>query len=159
MCQRPFPSVLGGIPGLPKITPQCHSEPLRTGLRGGLPTQGQRVRFGACYGYGTAPLVPGPKIAVKLLSRTRFRSVGMSSVNSAIIPTTEPSRWRSARDSEGGQAGALPYSITSSARPSSVSGNVSPSAFAAFMLIASSTFVTCWTGRSAGLSPLIMRPV
>ena len=51
------------------------------------------------------------------------------------------------------------YSITSSARPSSGSGTVTPSVLAALRLMNSSTFVTCWTGRSAGLSPLSMRPV
>src|SRR5262249_46791697 len=50
------------------------------------------------------------------------------------------------------------HSITSSARPSSVSGKVTPSALAVIMLMISSTFTACWTGRSAGLSPLRMRP-
>src|SRR5262249_23190155 len=49
------------------------------------------------------------------------------------------------------------HSITSSARPSSVIGNVRPSAFAVFMLMTNSTFVTCCTGRSAAFSPLRMR--
>ena len=44
------------------------------------------------------------------------------------------------------------YSITSSARPSSVSGKLRPSALAAFRLITSSTFVDCWTGRSGLLT-------
>jgi hypothetical protein len=46
------------------------------------------------------------------------------------------------------------YSITSSARPSSGSGNVIPSALAVLRLSTSSTLMDCWTGRSAGLSPL-----
>src|SRR5262249_61126557 len=50
------------------------------------------------------------------------------------------------------------HSITSSARPSSMSGTSRPSALAAFRLITSSTLVGCWTGRSAGLAPLRMRP-
>src|SRR5262249_44049275 len=54
---------------------------------------------------------------------------------------------------------AAPHSITSSARPSSVIGKVRPSDFAVFMLMTSSTFVDCWTGRSAGFSPWRMRPV
>src|SRR5438128_4709783 len=49
------------------------------------------------------------------------------------------------------------HSITSSARPSSVSGNVMPSALAVLRLMTSSTFVDCWTGRSAGFSPLRIR--
>ena len=50
------------------------------------------------------------------------------------------------------------HSITSSARPSSVSGKVRPSALAVFMLITSSTFVDWWIGRSAGFSPPRIRP-
>ena len=50
------------------------------------------------------------------------------------------------------------YSITSSARASSVGGMVSPSALAVLRLMISSTLVDCWTGRSAGFSPLRMRP-
>src|SRR5262245_23573368 len=51
------------------------------------------------------------------------------------------------------------YSITSSARASSVGGTVRPSALAVLRLMISSTFVDCWTGRSAGFSPLRIRPV
>jgi hypothetical protein len=51
------------------------------------------------------------------------------------------------------------YSITSSARPESGSGTVMPSALAVLRLTISSTFVDCTTGRSAGFSPLRMRPV
>ena len=51
------------------------------------------------------------------------------------------------------------HSITSSARPSSVRGTVSPSALAVLRLMISSTFVACCTGRSAGFSPLRTRPV
>jgi hypothetical protein len=41
----------------------------------------------------------------------------------------------------------------------SVSGMVRPSALAALRLMTRSIFVTCCTGRSAGFSPLRMRPV
>src|SRR5438046_10001665 len=51
------------------------------------------------------------------------------------------------------------HSITSSARPSSVIGTVRPSILAVLRLITNSTFVDCWTGRSAGFSPLRTRPV
>jgi len=50
------------------------------------------------------------------------------------------------------------YSITSSARPIKGSGIFNPSAFAVFRLMTNSTFVDCWTGRSAGFSPLRIRP-
>jgi hypothetical protein len=50
------------------------------------------------------------------------------------------------------------YSITSSARPDTGRGTVIPSALAVLRLMISSTFVDCTTGRSAGFSPLRMRP-
>ena len=49
-----------------------------------------------------------------------------------------------------------PYSITSSARVSSVGGTVRPSALAVLRLITSSYLVGAWTGRSLGLAPLRM---
>ena len=49
------------------------------------------------------------------------------------------------------------HSMTSSARTSSVFGTFKPSALAVFMLITSSHFTGCCTGRSAGLSPRRMR--
>ena len=51
------------------------------------------------------------------------------------------------------------HSITSSARATRVRGTSRPSTFAVRRLRNSSTFVVCWTGRSAGLSPLRIRPV
>jgi hypothetical protein len=49
------------------------------------------------------------------------------------------------------------YSITSSARASSVAGTSMPSALAVLMLITSSYLVGACTGRSAGFTPLRMR--
>ena len=40
-----------------------------------------------------------------------------------------------------------------------IAGIVRPSALAVLRLTVSSTFVDCWTGKSAGFSPLRMRPV
>jgi uncharacterized protein (DUF1330 family) len=57
------------------------------------------------------------------------------------------SKWRTA------------YSITSSARPSSASGKVTPRALAVLRLMISSTLVARWTGKSAGFSPFRTRPV
>ena len=51
------------------------------------------------------------------------------------------------------------YSITSSARASSVGGTSSPSALAVVRLMMKSNFVDCTTGRSAGLAPLRTRPL
>ena len=52
----------------------------------------------------------------------------------------------------------LPYSITLSAVDSSVGGTGIPSILAVWALMASSNFVACTTGKSAGFAPLIMRP-
>src|SRR4029079_16899639 len=45
------------------------------------------------------------------------------------------------------------YSITSSARASSVGGTVMPSALAVLRLMTNSNFVGCSTGRSVGFAP------
>jgi hypothetical protein len=52
----------------------------------------------------------------------------------------------------------LLYSITSSARASSDGGTVRPSALAVLRLMTNSNLVGCWTGKSAGLAPLRIRP-
>jgi hypothetical protein len=49
--------------------------------------------------------------------------------------------------------GAFTYSITSSARASSVGGTSRPSALAVLRLITSSNFVGACTGKSAGFAP------
>src|SRR5262249_22707899 len=51
------------------------------------------------------------------------------------------------------------HSITSVAPADRPSGTSRPSAFAAFKLITNSNLVDCTTGRSAGLSPLRIRPL
>jgi hypothetical protein len=50
------------------------------------------------------------------------------------------------------------YSITSSAAASSVAGISMPSVLAVCRLMTNSNLVGCWTGISAGFSPLRMRP-
>src|SRR5215831_9618690 len=50
------------------------------------------------------------------------------------------------------------HSITSSARPSRGSGMLRPNVFAVCRLMTSSTLTACWTGISAGFSPLRIRP-
>ena len=51
------------------------------------------------------------------------------------------------------------HSITSSARASTAGRISKPSAFAVLRLITNSNLVDCITGRSAGFSPLRIRPV
>ncbi len=50
------------------------------------------------------------------------------------------------------------YSITSSARASSVGGTVRPSVRAVCALMTSSNLVDCMTGTSAVFAPLRLRP-
>jgi hypothetical protein len=52
-----------------------------------------------------------------------------------------------------------PHSITSSAVASREGGTVRPSILAVWALMTSSSLLTCTTGKSAGLTPLRMRPV
>src|SRR5262249_1255060 len=68
-------------------------------------------------------------------------------------------RPRRGRAAEQRDEHAPSHSITSSARPTSGSGTLRPSALAVFMLMTSSTLVACWTVSSAGFSPLRIRPV
>src|SRR5262249_27244584 len=51
------------------------------------------------------------------------------------------------------------HSITSSAIASSPGGKLRPNALAVLRLITNSNLLDCRTGRSAGLSPLRIRPV
>ena len=53
---------------------------------------------------------------------------------------------------------AAGHSITSSAMASKPGGKVRPSIFAVFKLITNSNFVGWTTGKSAGFSPLRIRP-
>ena len=53
---------------------------------------------------------------------------------------------------------AIRHSITTSATATSVGGRVRPSALAVLRLMTSSIFVDCCTGKSAGFSPLRIRP-
>src|SRR5258708_4276961 len=60
---------------------------------------------------------------------------------------------------KGARIGLSPgHSITSSAATIKVGGTVRPSAFAVLILMTSSNFVGCTTGKSAGLAPLRIRP-
>jgi hypothetical protein len=65
---------------------------------------------------------------------------------------------RANRDQGAPQQNEL-YSITSSAAFNRPSGTLRPSALAVLRLMTSSNFVPCTTGKSAGFSPLRIRPV
>ena len=100
--------------------------------------------------------------------KARFRLAGLAFTGRASNPLDRCKRfqiihppfldlaWR-----KGSFISNLPshHSITSSASASSLSGIWRPSAFVVLRLMINSIFVACMTGRSAGLSPLRMRPV
>src|SRR5262245_24461660 len=92
------------------------------------------LAFGIVCGYGHKNT--DPPHAITLLRTRRDR----------------PCRRRTAEQRD--ELAALHHSITSSARPISGSGMVRPRALAVFRLMINSTLVACWTGRSAGFSPL-----
>src|SRR5215469_15398662 len=68
-------------------------------------------------------------------------------------------RPRRRRAAEQDEVAARDHSITSSARASSVGGTSRPSALAVLRLMRSSILLACCTGKSAGFSPLRIRPV
>jgi hypothetical protein len=113
---------------------------------------------------------------VAATSSARLRANTMRSIRASIAPFLMPIRLRE----PGASAAGVPqnprcsgarqqptyaaqqiraYSITSSARASSVGGMSRPSALAVLRLIISSNLVGRRTGRSLGCSPLRIRPV
>ena len=86
--------------------------------------------------------------------RDEFRSISVTG-NS---PCTRGLTFRAKSGCEQSQQ-TQPYSITSSAVICMISGTVRPSALAVLRLMIISIFVDCWTGRSAGFSPLSIRLV
>src|SRR5262245_55742470 len=100
-----------------------------------------------------------------LESRQRFAPAAMDRLGPLPHARRLATRPRPLPDAEkfGGEVSfrSLPlwsvYSITSSARASSVDGTSRPMVLAVFVLITSSYLVGACTGRSAGFSPLRMR--
>src|SRR5262249_46525895 len=68
-------------------------------------------------------------------------------------------KWPRHRAAEQRDELASPHSITSSAMASTPGGIVRLSSLAVLRLITNSSLVGCMTGRSAGFSPLRIRPV
>src|SRR5262249_50739186 len=92
----------------------------------------------------------------------RARKQAAEAINASGLLSARHERPRDGRAAE--QRDELPalhlrgHSMTSSARASSLSGIWRPSAFAVLRLMLNPNFVACMTGRSAGFSPLRMRP-
>jgi hypothetical protein len=70
----------------------------------------------------------------------------------------QAARPRSSGSSGRAKADIPDYSMTSSARAETVGGTVRPRIFAVLRFSTSSNLVGCMTGRSAGFSPLRIRP-
>ena len=108
---------------------------------------------GIAFGRAALAFAWGAPSSVNVSANGYHRSVNISQPADAVSSPLRPIASSQTRTS------AALHSITWSARPRSESGKVTPRVLAVVRLINSSTFVTCWTGRSAGLSPLSMRPV
>ena len=115
---------------------------------------------------GLTPSRTQPITFDKLFCLTRFRNVGSGSIAPVLpglyqvrsTPSETTCRRRADFVAKGHNrtpalAQAKHYSITSSARASTLGGIARRSAFAVLRLIASSNFVGCSTGRSDGLAP------
>src|SRR5262249_6805696 len=107
---------------------------------------------------GTVKLAPrlvrdhhGADLRASIETRKRPRRIVTGAVCEAYADRDRDARAHSRAPGRG-------HSITSSARTKKVSGIFNPIALAVVMLTNSSNFVGCMTGRSAGLSPLRMRP-
>jgi hypothetical protein len=105
--------------------------------------------------------------AASVASPGGYRRMRFAGASTAALPQNGPAEWDCyAQSSARHLCGALMhrsnqclYSTISSARPLKGSGTVMPSALAVLRLMYSSTFAACWTGSSAGFSPLRIRPV
>src|SRR5262249_48679740 len=95
-----------------------------------------------------------------ILARGTHRRTRSQRTEAVNLGCLSDSRRRSNKGSAAKQRdeGATFHSITSSASAMSLSGIVKPSVFAVVRLMANSNLVDCITGRSAGFSPLRIRP-
>src|SRR5262245_45149298 len=90
------------------------------------------------------------------------RSRGQENANEArllALLRAHRERPRGSRAADERDELAALHSITSSANTSTLSGTLRPSVFAVLRLMTNSNLVGWMTGRSAGFSPLRMRPV
>ena len=101
--------------------------------------------------------IPPLTLAHKGLLRVIFTTSGLSVIGVGRTCRMRPKVKKCQLQTHAAQHTARIYSITSSARASNVGGTLTPIAFAALRLIASSYFVGACTGKSAGFSPLRMR--
>jgi hypothetical protein len=142
------------------------NRPLECGLVS--PPIGEPLAFHAFEGGGARGVVNANGDAL-IVAELKFREIAVQVLLGAMLIDAlhaAPEDAESALDRVGmdfvadySPAECVGYSITSSAAASSLSGTVSPSAFAVVRLIASSNLVDRSTGRSVGLTPLSRRPV
>jgi hypothetical protein len=104
---------------------------------------------------------PGSRLGPVLPDRRPLPSAARSAAraqSAAHAPRARRERPRRRCTSDKRDELAPSHSITSSAMASSVGGTSRPSALAVLRLITSSYLVGCRNGKSAGLSPLRIRP-
>src|SRR5262244_1473872 len=96
------------------------------------------------------------RVTSRMVDASRFSCGGQDRHRRLLCPRCQrPPRRRAADERD--ELAPL-HSITSSARSRIAVGIVTPSALAALRLTTVSNAVACWTGRSAGFSPLRIRP-
>jgi hypothetical protein len=132
------------------------------------PAAARARRSGAIRVAGLKPTGRSLSLGNQANTRPKMPEYGLRSSSSASVPAL-PRRRRSTIANPVPSAQQLTdapkqttrrgsgYSITSSARASSVGGTSRPSAFAVLRLMTNATRVDCSTGKSAGFSPLRMR--
>src|SRR5262245_44526388 len=98
---------------------------------------------------------PQPKLNYGITLVGRYQRADPSHALALLRPRRERPRRRRAEQSD---ERATLHSITSSARASSVGGTSRPRARAVGRFIASTNLADCTTGKSAGFSPLMIRP-
>src|SRR5262249_52265913 len=97
-------------------------------------------------------VAPCSEVRAKLLGESAERKKDFSEISAYRNSITRRGNRRHAAEQRYERASL--HSITSSARTSRVGGISIPTALAVLRLITNSNLVGCWTGRSAGFSPL-----
>ena len=98
------------------------------------------------------------KIAVKDRPNVRFSKADIRAATSHVRFTPNSGHTRCKKGCPLCANSGPAYSITSSAPMRIEGATVKPSSLAVLVLTTSSNFVACTTGKSAGFSPLRMRP-
>src|SRR5262249_45309194 len=137
-----------------------------TGARRSRRSRAANPRLSLCGGEGSRAIGgDGPDRSGRLCGRTGERRTSGALAEAIVRRRHRLLRARRERPrgrppaEQRDEFAASHHSITSAAMASSPGGKLRPNALAVLRLITSSNLVDCMTGRSAGFSPLRIRPV